>query len=308
MFTKEDRRDVDVVEKDFCNFKNQFPEVQEDIVKRLYCTSGNPVHLIDNVILPESINIFRSLSPWGYCFQINRDTCSFELEAKTPFPKEQVPQHPGLVEMNLRLSLLNYIFDHICMDTAQAPKNWLDVATNCGVLPLLLNKQRGLLVTGIDYLNANILKANFLKKLAKDTRCLFLEADAYDFLHHLPDNSVDVISALGIFYHLSDPIGLLSLLYQKTKKFLIIDTIVHHFIFSGWIQTVSRHVKHTELRHANDTRKIIELHPTYRGMIDSLFQVGFSNVTEVVASQDLLEAYPARVYMVKNRTMFVAEK
>ena len=122
------------------------------------------------------------------------------------------------------------------------------------------------------------------------------------------DESFDMISALGIFYHLSDPLGLLDLMYQKARRAVLVDTIVHNFDFSGWIQTVSRHVKYADLGHANDTRKIVELHPTCRGLLDSLFQVGFTSIVEFMPSARLLAKYPGTIYASRNRRVFMAFK
>ena len=122
------------------------------------------------------------------------------------------------------------------------------------------------------------------------------------------DESFDIISALGLFYHLSDPIGLMNLIYQKSRQTVVIDTIVHNFDFSGWVQTVSRHLKYPDLAHANDTRKLVELHPTYRGLVDTLFQVGFSDVIEIIPSPNLLRNFPSYIYSQRNRAMFIAVK
>jgi 2-polyprenyl-3-methyl-5-hydroxy-6-metoxy-1,4-benzoquinol methylase len=176
------------------------------------------------------------------------------------------------------------------------------------VIPILLHRHSRGVVTGIDISDVNIQKAKLLKSLSGIEGLNFIAGDIFDALRESPDNSFSVISALGIFYHLSDPLGLLALMHQKVKDFVIIDTIVHNFAFSGWIQTVSRHIKDPTLVHANDTRKLSELHPTYRGILDALFQVGFKTIVEVIPAQSILEKFPGTIYSRKNRRMCVAFK
>lgn len=173
---------------------------------------------------------------------------------------------------------------------------------------MLLRQTNSQRIHGIDIDPGNIAKAAFLQNLVGDAAATFETADIYDALAGLSDASWQMISALGIFYHLTDPLGLLSLMFQKTQHAVIIDTITHNFPFSGWIQTISRHVKMPHLAHANDTRKITELHPTYRGLIDSLFQIGFRRVIEIVPGEALLKKYPSAIYENRNRRMFVGVK
>lgn len=221
--------------------------------------------------------------------------------------------------MTLRYSILCNILQDITQ-SIDALYSLLDLATNCGIIPLLLSKRHSFSnILACDISPQNIDKAKFLQKLANGEsentseddhvatqNIEFVTKDAYTVCDESL-SSFDIVTALGIFYHLSDPIGLLAKIRATTKHYTIIDTLSHNFPFSGWIQTVSRHVKYEHLSHANDTRKTVELHPTTRGMVDSLYQVGFNDVSIYLPSEALLENLPAHnVYKTLNRIFFVA--
>jgi Methyltransferase domain len=305
MFTLNNRTDVDVVEQDFVKFKKRIGEIDEVIIEKVLADNIYTPILLERNLETTELKQLEELSPWGYSFRVCPGITTNNIQTQN---YNLLPEYkdPGLIEMDLRISMLDFIFEKYVTNNS---KSWLDVATNGGIIPLFINRKRQIKVTGIDLFSQNIEKANCLSRMSGDNNSLsFAVADAYDFLRECKDESFDIISALGLFYHLSDPIGLMNLIYQKSRQTVVIDTIVHNFDFSGWIQTVSRHLKYPDLAHANDTRKVVELHPTYRGLVDTLFQVGFSDVIEIIPSPNLLIKFPSYIYSQRNRAMFVAVK
>lgn len=318
MFTKESRTNVDNVEQDFFRFKMRVGEVEESIVERFFIQGEYVPTLLDRPLTDGEIEKLVQLRPWGYSFRIDKTHTAFDMDiaggnpasgsplaSGDPAAQAPKPVDHGLIEMDLRMSILRSIFG---LFGPAKGESWLDIATNCGIIPLFLNRESVLKVSAIDLFAGNIEKANYLAHLSGKSSCSFSTGDAYTFLSNCEDNSFDTISALGLFYHLSDPIGLLNLMYQKSRRMVIIDTVLHNFDFSGWIQTISRHVKFSNLAHANDTRKILEMHPTFRGLVDALFQVGFDKVIEASPSPDLLARFPAQIYKDRNRAFLVAFK
>lgn len=304
MFTKNNRTDVDTVEQDFAKFINRAGLSKESIIKQDIVNSISTPTLLDQDLTDHDLKTLENVSPWGYSFRVYKNITMRNIEIRN-YTQLREEEDLGLIEMDLRTSLLDYIFSTYGKKNSET---WLDIATNCGIIPLFIMKNRKLDVEAIDLFDQNIEKANLLAKLLNNSSIKFHTADAFDFLRKHTDNSYDIISALGLFYHLSDPVGLMTLIYQKIKRMAIIDTIVHNIDFSGWIQTISRHVKYSELDHANDTRKIIELHPTYRGLIDTMFQVGFKEVIEILPSQSLLKKFPSYIYKDNNRVMLLGFK
>jgi len=303
---KQLRLDCSEVERKFVSFKNRIGEVNESIVPVINCDHVVLPRLVDRPLNTTEIVQLTECAPWGYSFPITDNLTAFNLDQFANQTLQPSLQDVGLSEMQLRMS----VFTAILKDFSEPTDNWLDIATNCGVIPLLSQKMGYCFKTmvGIDYQKENIRKAELLKTLADITNVDFIQADAFGFTGKLTQGQYEIVSALGLFYHLSDPLSLLTELFRVTKRILVIGTIVHNFDFSGWIQTISRHTQDSGLSHANDARKIIELHPTFRGMVDSLFQVGFSNVIEFKPSKELLKLCPSSIYEEHNATFLVAFK
>jgi 2-polyprenyl-3-methyl-5-hydroxy-6-metoxy-1,4-benzoquinol methylase len=83
-------------------------------------------------------------------------------------------------------------------------------------------------VTGIDASPELVKQANFVfeKKGVDRVSYHFLLGDAYRFLES-SKHSFDVILCLGFFYHINDPMRLLSLMHAASTDVTVIDTIVH---------------------------------------------------------------------------------
>jgi 2-polyprenyl-3-methyl-5-hydroxy-6-metoxy-1,4-benzoquinol methylase len=300
-FTRASRQDADLVERSFVEYKLAHPERLEYLVPTIEAKDEYECRPIcSRPLTPDQLNLAKQLGPWGYAFDLSSDVSTEQLDSEILRREiDKTSRHEHIIRMSMFSKLLS---------TFKITGSWIDLGTNSGVIPVLLHKHCADLVSGIDISDVNIQKANLLKSLSGIEKLHFTAGDIFDVLRENPDNSFSVISALGIFYHLSDPLGLLALMRQKVKDFVIIDTIMHNFSFSGWIQTVSRHIKDPTLAHANDTRKLSELHPTYRGMVDALFQVGFETIVEVIPAQSILEKFPGTIYSAKNRRMCVAFK
>lgn len=317
-FTNRARIDVDNVENSFIEFKNETIERKEDLIRKVYSDKSDIAPLTSKEIDSKQLGMLSKHTPWGYSFRISKNLTSFKVDQKAVASENSEELRMGLNgkiidptvdldlhEMTLRISILEDIFSKYSMKKDR----WLDVATNCGIIPILISRSREIDTIGIDLDDENIKKAKIINEISDSkNKVKFYQSDAYEYLSNLDDESFEITSALGLFYHLTDPIGLMSSIYRVTKRVAIIDTIVHNFPFSGWIQTVSRHTKYENLRHANDARKIIELHPTYRGLIDTLFQVGFKEVINFVPSEELLQSCPAQIYADRNRTFIIAIK
>jgi hypothetical protein len=299
--TFESRTNVDVVESDFVRYKGEYPEVREELVPTLVATEPFPARPIAAQGLSDpDLEMAKRLAPWGYSFTLAPDLTTDDVDhIAIGAHKTSI----GHAENAIRRSMLAFAMARF------APEGtWLDLATNCGIIPMTLADRKSYAVTGIDLVEQNVEKANFLRRLGGFINMQFYCADVYDFLETVRDSRFEIISAHGLFYHLSDPIGLATLMFRKTRKVIMIETTVHNFPFSGWLQTVSRFVKYPELAHANDTRKIVELHPTYRGLTDTLFQVGFESVFEVKPGPNILAANPGTIFDTGNRRLLVAVK
>lgn len=300
-FTSISRQDADLVQHSFVTYKLAHPEELEYLVPTIEAKNEYECRpLCSRLLTAKEYSLAKQLGPWGYAFDLSPDVSTEHLDS------EILGRKIGEQSRNehiVRMSMFEELFSEF-----QIKGPWIDLGTNSGVIPLLLRRHCPSLVTGVDISDVNIQKAELLKSLSGTQGMDFIVGDIFDALRKSANGSFSVISGLGIFYHLSDPLGLLALMYEKVKDFVIIDTVVHNFAFSGWIQTVSRHLKDPTLAHANDTRKLSELHPTYRGIVDSLFQAGFRKIVEVIPGAATLERFPGTIYSTKNRRMCVAFK
>jgi hypothetical protein len=86
----------------------------------------------------------------------------------------------------------------------------------------------------------------------------------------------DVVLNLGLMYHLSQPWEMMQRTHALTRHVAVIDTIVHREPFSGFILGDGRGA----VGHAA-TAVGMELHPTWRALIDLARLAGFREVVEI---------------------------
>ena len=79
-------------------------------------------------------------------------------------------------------------------------------------------------------------------------------------------------------YHISMPFEMMKKTYEMTKPggMAVIDTVVHRESFSGFVLGTGE----AAVGHAA-TAIGVELHPTYRALIDTARLVGFKDVVEL---------------------------
>ena len=98
---------------------------------------------------------------------------------------------------------------------------------------------------------------------------------------------------------MTNPLQFLRQTYELCRKFAVIDTTCHRPPFSGYLLTGD-----IDVDKLTEGRDEVELHPTYRGVIDSIRFAGFSDVFEIVGHADP----PHPLYASGNRRCFVAIK
>jgi SAM-dependent methyltransferase len=131
---------------------------------------------------------------------------------------------------------------------------------------------------GLDLRAENVAKAEFLKRHFQVERATFRRQDIYDL-----DSAqrFDVVLNLGVMYHITDPWRLMQLSFDMCRRFAVVDTIMHKEPVSAYVQRVNKDTS----RHAEGKFEM-ELHPTYRAVIDVMHAVGFRGIVEVVPDPD----------------------
>ena len=87
----------------------------------------------------------------------------------------------------------------------------------------------------------------------------------------------EVVLNLGLLYHVTNPFSLLSKTHKLTRKIAVIDTLCHKEAFSGFLIGSGKNAPDLAA-----TTESLEFHPTYRGLIDMLYAVGFKDLIEII--------------------------
>lgn len=149
----------------------------------------------------------------------------------------------------------------------------LDLACHCGLFSLDLAARGVREVRGIEYREKNLAQAEFLKAYYQFPNVGFTQGDVYD----IEPQPVDVVLCLGLLYHVVRPVEVLELCYRSARQFAVIETVCHKEPISAY-----KVVGDKNIAVAIEGTRSIELQPTYRGLIDTLRQVGFKTIVEVV--------------------------
>lgn len=147
----------------------------------------------------------------------------------------------------------------------------IDLACNHGYMGLEL-ASRGAKVVGTDLREKNVQKARLMAEHFRLPRVEFKVEDVYD-----TEGEFDIVYNLGLLYHVTDPYRLVEKTYRMARRLAVIDTVTHHAQVSAFIQRTNKNVEHT-----SEGAYSVELHPTYRAVIDLMHAVGFKSVFEVV--------------------------
>lgn len=156
----------------------------------------------------------------------------------------------------------------------------VDIACNWGGFSVEAHLRGASRVMGFDIRPENIAKAG---RVARHFGAEGIEFRVQDLFTHQVDETYDVVLNLGLMYHISMPFEMMKKTYEMTAPggMAVIDTVVHREAFSGFILGTGE----MAVGHAA-TAIGVELHPTYRALIDVAHMVGFKNVIELIGEPD----------------------
>lgn len=154
----------------------------------------------------------------------------------------------------------------------------LDMACHCGVFSLDLAARGVGHVHGIEYREKNLAQARFLKEYYRIANADFAQGDVYQLS---ADAQYDVILCLGLLYHVVQPVNVIEYCYHHARQFAVIETVCHKRPISAYMVIGDK-----DVNVAIEGTRPIELQPTYRGLIDTMRQVGFKEIVEVVGHCD----------------------
>lgn len=172
----------------------------------------------------------------------------------------------------------------------------LDLACHCGVFSLDLAARGAKAAHGVEFREKNLNQARFLADYYRVGNASFEQGDVYALD---PGRRADVILCLGILYHVVRPVDLVEFCFRNCDRFAVIDTVCHKEPISAY-KVVGG--KNTES--AIEGTRSIEMQPTYRAVVDTMREVGFADVIEVVGTCD----QPIELYSDFSRRCFIGFK
>jgi tRNA (mo5U34)-methyltransferase len=172
----------------------------------------------------------------------------------------------------------------------------LDIGCNSGFFSFDIASRGAKHVDGFDLRAQNVAQAQFLGEFYGVPKARFVAADVDEFS---PGEQWDVVLNLGVLYHMTDPFTFLHRTYELCRKFAIIDTTCHPEPIAAYLIRSDKDVARPV-----EGRERYELHPTYRGVIETIRFAGFSEVIEIVG----VSALPHDLYARGVRRCFLAIK
>lgn len=199
-----------------------------------------------------------SMRPWGYAIQLAEG-----IATGRPKDVEKLVFRTHLVMNGIRAVLGEDVL---------AGARVLDLASNHGFFSLACRKAGARHVTGVDLRPSNVAKAEYLKAHFGADCVDFEVRNVYDV-----DGNFDVVLNLGLLYHVTDPYRLIRRTAELAGRIAVVDTITHKSPVSAFVLRPGKN-----LQKPGNGEFDVELHPTYRALVDLMMASGFSRVVEVV--------------------------
>jgi SAM-dependent methyltransferase len=225
---------------------------------------GSP-HLTD-AELRERI---RALEPWMQSFVLRDgvETAARELQ---------------LQRVSFRSHLLSGTVEQL-LGSRLGSTSILDMACNSGFFSFDMMFRGAGSVTGVELREVHHHQAQFLAEAFGIQGIEWILEDVYAFD---PGRTWDVVFNFGLMYHLTQPLEVAAKTYALCEEFAVFDSMVHLEPFAGFI-AAGQH--DTDIGIMGNHPMQIE--PTYRGLIELLYDVGFRELVEVVGRSPLRIPY-----------------
>lgn len=232
---------------------------------------------------------------WGYYFYLGGGKSTLD---RSPRAREI-----NRASSTLRMQMINEVIEDLVGDR-KSGMSVLDFACNWGGMAIDMAHRGFGQVTAFDFKPDNIHRAGMLNDYM-GTGVQLDVADAYDLPEHYA-GGFDVVLNLGLLYHVTDPVRLVQLTHALTRHVAVFDTLCHKEPFSGFINA---YINDQQIKRSGMGAQQIELHPTYRGLVDLIHFAGFRNLIEVAPV--IGAEYPDREkehYYVGHRRTIIAFK
>jgi 2-polyprenyl-3-methyl-5-hydroxy-6-metoxy-1,4-benzoquinol methylase len=155
----------------------------------------------------------------------------------------------------------------------------LDLACNSGFFSLDMAHRGAGSVTGVELRERHHDQSKFLAEVYGLDGIEFINQDVYDYD---TDRTFDVVFNFGLMYHLTQPLEVAEKTYRLCDRFAVFDSMIHHEPFAGYIAAGA---KNTDIGIMGNNP--MQFEPTYRGLIETLWDVGFTELIEVIGDSPL---------------------
>lgn len=209
---------------------------------------------------------------WGYYFSLGEGQSTIGVESRFNAELKRVRNR-----CLYRLNMINGGIEALYGGNL-AGKSVIDIACNWGAFGLDMAARNAGKVVGVDLRADNIRKASLLRDYLGLNQVELSTRNAFD----LGPRSFDIVLLLGLLYHVTAPYELVKRAYHMTNEICVIDTATHREPVSGFILGTGQNIPQDHAAGAIG----VELHPTYRGLIDLMVMVGFRDIIEVVGTPD----------------------
>jgi SAM-dependent methyltransferase len=206
---------------------------------------------------------------WGYYLPLSRDYGTLG-ERVTMTPARRHSQRRSDYRLNMIWRGIEAL-----SGGSVVGRSVLDIACNWGGFAVEARLRGAGPVSAFDIRPENIAKARRVAAHFGVGDIAFSVADALAFD---PGVQFDIVLNLGLMYHVADPVQLMRRTYALTRDIAVIDTVVHREAFSGFVLGTGGLAPSA---HAA-TAVGLELHPTYRGLLDLARLVGFREIVEII--------------------------
>ena len=170
----------------------------------------------------------------------------------------------------------------------------IDIGCQTGYFSMDLAERGAASVLGIDLRPGNLAQARFLAEHHGVERVRFEQGDVDELV---VDRQYDVVLNLGLLYHVTRPLDLLKTTYELTRGVAVVDTVCSTEPVAAFLLLSDKDVDMP-----GEGRDVVELHPTYRAVVEGLRFAGFRHVFEVQGLTDR----PHRNYRLGGRRCFLA--
>ncbi|HQQ62604.1 MAG TPA: class I SAM-dependent methyltransferase [Pseudomonadales bacterium] len=239
----------------------------EHLLPRIYCPCpGTPPTFMDKADTITATDRLRqqrdALAPWGFWFKLAQGMNTKKLDIL------------GRNRIICRSHLISATVEKL-LGKRLAESTILDMACHSGFFSMDMASRGVKHVTGVELRDISVRQATFLQQHYGIDNITFEQGDIYAWK---PTQPFTVVLNLGLLYHVIDPVTLVRRTYDACTDFAVIDTICHPEPTSAFIACFN---KDTSLN--GEGSHTVELHPTYRALIDTMHDAGFIDLLELVA-------------------------